>query len=204
MTPPNGRTAATNGRQLVEGAAILTPLAVIAGYLVSLISAEIPSQVQNAIVALVVVLGNLAFSELRNRGYLTQKIAPVALALPLLLVGCVTWNGDSYRRLANDEIVVLAATLPDVPLDPNRCLALNLGALALRERDGGSRSLNAPFFAGQHVEEMATIHQRASSVCVQLLNLDQEGAVSPALRDRNRTAWEKTWKNGRALLGGGE
>lgn len=208
MTESKGRPAASNLRQLVEGAAFLTPLATIVGWLVTLLPVKIPDPVQSAIVALFVALGTVLFSELRNRGYLLGRVIPAALALPVILavflVGCVTWNGDAYQKLANDEIVALGAAPGDTMLNPDRCLALNLGAIALRDDEGGSRSLNAPFFSGQHVDEMARLHEEQSSNCSELQGRDADRGVTPTLRQRNRAAWAKIWKNGRALLGGGE
>lgn len=208
MTEPNGRPAASNVRQLLEGAAILTPIATIVGWLVTLLPVQIPDGVQSAIVALVVTLGSVGFSELRNRGRLGATVGTGGLVFPMIflvfLVGCVTWNGDAYRKLAGDEIVALSEAPSDTALNADRCLALDLGAIALRDDQGGSRSINAPFFSGQHVDGMARIHEEQSAVCTELETRDADRGVAPALRDRNRAAWVKTWKNGRALLGGGE
>ncbi len=119
------------------------------------------------------------------------------------LAACVTWNGAAYQALARDEVVALADVRADAPLNVDRCLALSLGAVALAETDGGSKSVKAPFFSGQHVEKMAAVHRQQGAVCAVLVGREEAGDVTPEQRARVRAAWVKTWQNGRALLGGG-
>ena len=182
MTETNVRTFTPMSRKLVEGAAILAPIATIVGWLLTLLPVEVPASVRDAVVALVVVLGTMAFSELRNRSAASavKSIGAAGLVVPLLfLVGCVTWNGDAYRKISVDETLALALSPADVKLDPARCESLGLGAIALRDTEGSSKSLNAPFFSGQHVAEFASIHDRQASICWALSVRDDHKQVIP-------------------------
>lgn len=207
----SSREPVGHARAAIEGVAILTPIATILSWLVTLLPIQVPAQVQAAFAALVVAVGTLMFSEFRNRQYhlalLEQSgvvfVLPWVLAVALL-TGCITWDGDLYKRTAGDEIVVIRATPPELPLNPERCKALQDGAVALRNEEGGSRSLNAPFLAGQHIARLASKHDRMGSLCYELVDLDALGEVGPELRIRNRAAWVRAWSNGRALQGGPE
>jgi hypothetical protein len=129
-----------------------------------------------------------------------QQAAIVVAFLLAFLTACVTWNGAAYQALAGDELVALAGVRADAPLNIDRCLALSLGAVALTETDGGSKSMKAPFFSGQHVAKMAAVHRQQGAVCAALVSRED---VTPEQRARVRAAWSKTWQNGRELLGGG-
>jgi hypothetical protein len=132
-----------------------------------------------------------------------HQAAIVVAFLLAFLAACVTWNGAAYQALAGDELVALSDVRADAPLNVDRCLALSLGAVALTETDGGSKSVKAPFFAGQHVEKMAAVHRQQGAVCAALVSREEAGDVTPEQRARSRAAWSKTWRNGRELLGGG-
>lgn len=203
---PPTRDPVEHGRAATEGG-VLTMLGVVIAWGVTLLPVEIPTAVQGAIVGLVVALGTLVFSELRNRSYALELLGKKAIVFGLALVfvaGCVSWDGPTLRGLANDEIARLLATPPEIALDPASCEALSAGAKALRNEEGDSSSIKAPFFTGQHVEEMAGVHERNALRCLELAKREAERGVTPELRGRVRAAWVKTWRNGRALHGGGE
>lgn len=133
---------------------------------------------------------------------------PGAMICTLFLLGavaCVTWAGDRYKALAHDEIVALSSATDSSPLSPVRCAAHKSAALALRDsEDGQSWSLNAPFFAGQHVDELASRHDRMGSICYEMAERDADRGVSTETRAQLRADWIRAWQNGRALLGGPE
>ena len=213
-----------HGRAATEGG-ILTMLGVVIAWGVSLLPAEVPTAVQTAIVGLVVALGTLAFSEWRNRAHDLKTLGKGAvsgIALPFSRLGplfvfliftpaavlvvsvssCVSWDGPEYKRLAGDEIARLVATSDSAPLDVSSCEALAAGTAALRDEEGGSKSMNAPFLAGQHIDEAAAVQERIALRCFELAEREAERGVTPAHRIRLRAAWVRTWRNGRALQGG--
>ena len=201
---PPTRDPVSHGRAATEGG-ILTMLGVVIAWGVTLLPVEIPAAVQAAIVGLVVALGTLVFSEWRNRSYALELLGRKAIVLAVALVvvvGCVTWDGPTYKRLAGDEIARLVATPATAPLDPRSCEALAAGTTALRDDEGSSNSWNAPFLAGQHIDEVAAAQERIALRCFELAEREAERGVMPEHRDRLRAAWVRTWRNGRALQGG--
>lgn len=206
-TATPARPAVSNTVQLVEGAAILTPIATIVGWLVTLVSVEIPAPVQNAIVALVVVVGNVAFSELRNRGHLTRAVIHSVFLGPVvgvLFLGCVSWNGSAFNHISQQEEIALRTADPDQPIEIDRCSAMQLGSAALLDEDGDETSVRLPMFAGRHVAEFAAILERNAAICAELARRDADRGVSPDLRQRNRAGWAMTWAETRRTLGGGD
>lgn len=206
-TPPT-RDPVSHGRALTEGAAFLTPLGVFVAWLLTLLPVEVPEAVRTAIVGLIVAVGTVAFSEWRNRSHDLKSLGAGGIVFGglvlVFVVGCVSWDGPTYRRIANEEIVRLIATSPEAPLDSASCEALAAGANALRNEEGDSSSLKAPFFTGQHVASVAGVHERNALRCFELAKRDADRGVDAELRGRVRAAWVKTWRNGRALHGGGE
>ncbi|MCP4869278.1 MAG: hypothetical protein GY898_11230 [Proteobacteria bacterium] len=196
-----------HGRAATEGG-LLTALATILVWMLSLLPVEVPPAVAGAFSGLVVAIGTLAFSEWRNNQYNTRILGSggLVLVLPLLLVvGCVTWAGDRYQALAGPEIIALLDATDAEPLDPARCAAHKDAAKALRDEEAGTaKSLNAPFFAGQHIGELAGRHDRMGSYCYEMADRDRARGVLPALRGELRTDWVTAWRDGRALQGGPE
>jgi len=168
---------------------------------------EVPPEIAGAFSGVVVMIGTLAFSEWRNNQHNTRVLASggLVLILPLaLLVGCVTFAGGTYKGLAGTEIVALSSVSADALLDTARCTAHKDAAKALRDGEGDSKSLNAPFFAGQHIGELADRHDRMGSICYEMADRDADRGVSVEHRGRLRADWLRAWRNGRALTGGPE
>lgn len=198
---PPQREPVSATRALVEGAAILTPLATVISWLATLLPIEIPANVQAAIAALVVSIGTVLFSKRRDVVH-TAKLGTVALVLLVaLVVGCVSYNGGAYRELATAQVVRLQGEPSELALSPQVCDALLAGARFLR-MDGPDSSAKIPLFAGNGVEDLAQVHERQASICYELARRDAGRGVGETLRDRNRAAWGKTWRSGRSLLGG--
>lgn len=198
-----------HGRAFLEGGAFLTPIAVIVAWLLTLLPVYVPEAVRSAVVGLIVTIGTLAFSEWRNRRYQVNLLhGPAIFWMPgFLLVfalGCVTFAGGTYKGLAGTEIVALSSVSADAPLNPARCAAHKEAAKALRDADGDSKSLNAPFFAGQHIGELAARHDRMGSMCYEMAGRDETRGVSAANRIQLRADWSRAWRNGRTLTGGPE
>lgn len=213
-TQPPTRDPVGHGRAFVEGAAILTPLATIIAWALTLLPLEIPEYVRNAIVGLVVTTGTLVFSELRNRKHAISVITPGGLVFvsllfvplaSLLFVACLTWDGDGFKMLAANEIVELQAVAPEEPIATARCDALRLAAVSLRNSETGtSKSLNAPFFAGKNIPELGTRFDRMASICYEFARRDEARGVAPSVRADVRGDWLRAWRDGRALQGGPE
>lgn len=198
-------------RALAEGAALLTPLGVLVAWLLTLLPVEVPEAVRTAIVGLVVTLGTVAFSEWRNRNHDLAQLGRSGAAIfwkpGLLLVfvlGCVTWDGAGFELLAAQEIPILAAADPAAELDSSRCASLRLAAVALRNEEGDSRSLNAPLLAGQHIRAVAGRYDRMASICYEMVDRDTARGVKPEVRGKLRADWLRAWRSGRALQGGPE
>ena len=208
---PPSRDPVGHGRAATEGG-ILAALATVLLWALGLLPVEIPPPVAGAFSGLVVMIGTLAFSEWRNSRYNTALLRGPAIfwmpgLLGLLLVfslGCVTFAGGTYKGLAGTEIVALSSVAAEVPLDAARCDAHKDAARALRDAEGDSKSLNAPFFAGQHIGELADRHARMGSICYEMAGRDAARGVSSSYRVQLRVAWLRAWRNGRALTGGPE
>ncbi len=115
----------------------------------------------------------------------------------------MTYDGQTFKRLAAEEMVVLEATPDHFPLSGDRCEALQAGSELLRHGEG-SRSINAPFFAGSKIPEVALRMTRLASICRELVSRDADVGVLPDLRDRNRHAWRRAWESSVGLLGGAQ
>jgi hypothetical protein len=198
---PPQREAVSSTRALVEGAAILTPLATVVSWLTTFLPIEVPASVQAAIAALVVALGTVFLSKRRDAAH-AAKVAVVTLVLLVFGLGCVSYNGGAYRELATAQVVRLQGEPAERALSPQVCDALLAGAVFLRMEEGPDSSVKLPLFAGNGVEDLAQIHERQASICYELSRRDAERGVDEALRERNRAAWGSTWRSGRALLGG--
>lgn len=204
---PPSRDPIGHGRAATEGG-LLTALATILVWMLGLLPVEVPPAVAGAFSGLVVAIGTLAFSEWRNNQHNARLLGSggLVLILPLVMViGCVTFAGDRYKALAGPEILALIEAVDVEPLDPARCAAHKDAAKALRDaEDGSSKSLNAPFFAGQHIAELANRHDRMGSICYEVADRDTQRGVSASHRQQLRADWLRAWRNGRALTGGPE
>ena len=208
---PPSRDPVGHGRAATEGG-ILAALATVLLWAFGLLPVEIPPEIAGAFSGLVVMIGTLAFSEWRNSRYNAALLRGPAIfwmpgLLGLLLVfslGCVTFAGGTYKGLAGTEILALSSVSQDALLDTARCAAHKDAATALRDAEGDSKSLNAPFFAGQHIGELASRHDRMGSICYQMADRDADRGVSTEHRGRLRADWLRAWRNGRALTGGPE
>lgn len=74
----------------------------------------------------------------------------------------------------------------------------------LQDEEGSQKSLILPFFAGQHVEDLASRHERIAAICVEMVRREVERGVTTGHRGQLRADWVRDWQNGRALLGGPE
>lgn len=206
---PPTRSPVGHGRASIEGG-ILTALATIVVWALGLLPIEIPAEVYGAFSGLIVMTGTLAFSEWRNRQHFRQQLQASAAARMLvflvpalvLTAACVTWDGSGYNRLAGNELLVIPDMVDTQPLNIERCDAHKQAFLALRDEQGNSTSLNAPFFAGQHIEALSNRHNELGSICYELVARDRERGLEPTYRGRVRAAWVRAWQNGRALQGG--
>lgn len=207
-TVPPTRDPVGHGRAMLEGGALLTPLGIVIAWLLTLLPVEVPDVVRDAAVGLTVAVGTVCFSGWRNRSYQLELLAKAAaassLVLALGLVACVSYDGASYKVLAGEQIVTLSAKADAQPLETSSCDALAAGVLALRNEDGGSKSVKAPFFAGSRIDDVADLQERIAVTCYEMADREKERGVASDLRTRLRAAWLRTWRNGRALIGGPE
>ncbi len=192
------RDPAPQGRQASE-AGIFTSLAVVLSFFVKQWQPEMPGEVLAAFGGLVVGLGTILMSHLRNRQHAGQSLVGLGLVVGLLILpGCVSYDGERYHQLATNEEAALSEVQS---VTVARCEAHLAGAAALRDRDGDASALLLPYGSGGAVGPFASKHQIQAAACYQLLLLIGRDEASAEAIKRVLRAWRRQWKAGDDLLG---